>query len=215
MKQTAIDIEAAPMTDTPQFDQPDQWECFAIALSHRPTPDAMPETTVLVRRDGTERARRQLLCAMANQIVDWSPDCLVGYNTESFDLPILGHHIGAIAESDPTLAAFVKDALDIEHRDLFAEIVESQPEQQKWPSLSESLRERGLAKATPRLDGSDVTGADMPDFGDKILAGDGLSHRERRVLREYASSDVRPLHPLADRLDRERHAAAEAREATR
>ena len=207
MRQTAIDIEATPRTADPEFDDPaGQWDTFAIALSQRTHPDGMPETTVLVRRDSSDHGLCKLLAASANWLAERAPhDCLVSYNGESFDFPILRDHIECELQAhDDALAGYVRHALDVPHRDLFAEIVDSQAEDVKWPSLGESLTDRGLAKATPKLGDSDITGADMPRFGSKILAGDGLSRREQRVLKEYASSDVRPLHVLSDKLIEER-----------
>jgi hypothetical protein len=212
----AIDIECVPRTETPEFDQPAGcWDTFAIGLSHK-RPETPPDTTVLVRRDGTESALRKLLAAMANWLRERVTDALLSFNGHSFDVPILESHIESVEGHDKPFADYVRESLDLAHRDLFAEIVESQPDSKKWPSLSESLAERGIGSETATLDGDVVEGALMPAIGSRVLAEDKtLGRHERSALKKYAASDVTPLHELASELDRERHATAEAREATR
>lgn len=216
-RQLALDIEAQNTTEPPDFDDASAWSPFAIALSHRPSAQATPDTAVLTRRDGTERALRQLLCAMANWIHERAPtDTLLTFNggefhpaADGFDLPILANCIeGGI--DDPELAQHVRSALDVSHRDLFAEIVAEQADGIKWPSLASALKARDIQAATTTLDGDLVDGATMPALGATILNGGGLGAQEHRALVEYASSDVTPLHALATKLDRERVQEAEA-----
>jgi hypothetical protein len=179
----------------------------------------MPEIKVFVRDDGSDHGLCKLLGGVANWLHAHRPhDALLSFNggeldadSDGFDLPILNDHIDTeLKGCDPELAEYVGEALDVPSRDLMAEIVDAQPESKKWPSLSEALASRGLAQAPARLDGVALEGADMPDLGEQILSGEGLSAQEERALREYASSDVVPLHALADALDRERRSGAEA-----
>jgi hypothetical protein len=223
-RQTAIDIECAPRTDPPDFDDSaGNWETFAVALSQRTAASSMPETETFVRPDGSDRGLCKLLGSVANWLHEHRPhDALLSFNggeldpdSDGFDLPILDDHIDTeLKACDPELAEYVGEALDIPSRDLMAEIADAQPDSEKWPSLSEALTSRGLAQAPARLDGVALEGADMPTLGEQILSGEGLSAQEDRALREYASSDVVPLHALADALDRERRSGAEADAAT-
>lgn len=212
-RQTAIDLEARNLTDPPQFTEPaGKWDVFAIGLSHKRDAETPPDTTVLVRRDGTERGLRKLLTAMANWLRERAPHgALVTYNGTSFDLPILEGHIERIEEHDPQLGAHVRNTLDITHRDLMKEIIDNQPASKRWPSLDKALSTRGIDSATAKLEGDEVTGALMPAIGSRVLDPEKtLGAHERSALKKYASSDVRPLHQLADTLDRDRVAEEEA-----
>lgn len=201
------------------FDDPECWELFAIGVGFRPSADATPETKVLVREGDSPHAERKLLAQLANYARDKAPvDVVMGYNSLAFDKPVLEARADDLAKSDlphdQTLGFALHDALDGEHRDLFAELKDRTPEGEKWPSLGESLAERGITADEPTLGSHTVVGGDMPAMGRRVLAGD-LTHRERVALRRYCESDIRPLFELADALDREHHADAEAREVTR
>ena len=213
VRQTALDIECSPLTDEPQFnDTAGNWDTFAVGLSHKRDDETPPDTTVLVRRDGTERGLRKLLVATANWLRERAPhDALLTFNGTTFDLPILEGHIESIEEQDQQLADHVRGALDISHRDLFEECKARRGPNEKWPSLAEALATRGIDSATAKLDGDIVEGSLMPAIGTRILDPEKtLGAHERSALKKYAASDVDPLHELADCLDRERHSAAEA-----
>lgn len=209
----AIDIECVPTTPEPEFSEPAGcWDTFAIGLSHK-RPETPPDTTVLVRRDGTERGLRKLLAAMANWLRERVTDALLSFNGRSFDFPILESHIESVESHDKPFANYVRESLDVSHRDLFAEIVENQPDSKKWPSLDGALSSRGIGSETATLDGDIVEGSLMPAIGSRILSEDKtLGRHERSALKKYAASDVTPLHELAAELDRERQATEEARE---
>lgn len=212
-RQIAIDIECSPRTDEPEFDEPaGAWETFAVSLSFRPEFGASPTTTVFVRDASTDHALRKLLAAVANWVRDRLPvDCFLSFNGHNFDFPILVSHIEEVCEGyDQPFAEFVRESLDHPHRDLFREIVDNQADHIKWPSLESALAKRDIPTTVTKMGDELVEGATMPEFGEKILNGEGLSPRERSALMEYAASDVRPLHALADRLDRERVASEEA-----
>lgn len=210
----AIDIECVPRGESPEFDGPaGHWETFVISAACTPTPDGGPESAVFVRRDGSDDARRHLLAATANWLRTRAPQTIITYNGKSFDMPILNDHIDAI--SDEQLAEYLRDQLHKpDHRDLFGELVERRPENAKWPSLSESVREFGIDAPVTKLDGDVVDGGLMPALGARILRGEGLGERERFALQKYARTDVTPLEKLARAIDnapsREERIRAEA-----
>lgn len=212
MRQIALDIEATHRTPKPDFDSPSTWRIIAVALSLRRTPTATPETTVIVRRDGTDHGRRKLLCSVANWVGDRAPiDCLLSYNGLHYDLAVLGHHIGEIAKTKPALAKHIRRALDITHRDLLDELKAMQDPDERWPSLDRALAVRGIDAPTVRLNGDIVNGALMPAIGNRLLDPDvELGEHERAALKKYAKSDVEPLHALADQLTGERTERIEA-----
>lgn len=217
MRQLALDIEATPDDPAnPDFDAPETWTIWAVNLSFRADAQTTPETTVLIRRSDSARHARQLLAAVANWILDKSPvDALLTYNGESYDMPILNHHIDEIESHDEELAAYICDALSAPHRDLFAEIVGELPESEPWPSLSSALTHRQIQPATTTLDGDLVDGEATIPLGEKVLS-DGvgaLTASEKRAVIEYGKSDVIPLHPLSIKLDEERRERIEAESA--
>lgn len=205
-RQLSLDIETTPCGDRPDFDDPESWHLFAIALGFRSDGDV--ETTVFVRQNGTIHAERKLLAQSVNWIRDREPlDVLLSYNGDDFDLPILEARAEALLKSDrpqeQTLSFALFDALNISHRDLFAELKARCDDDEKWPSLDDALADRGIEAASTTLEGSTVTGADMPRIGRDILANESTADA-RRALVEYASSDVAPLFALADALSEER-----------
>ena len=216
----ALDLEAVPTTEPPAFDMPSEWTVFAVSLSFRSSASSPPETVVFVRRDGTAREARKLLCATANWVQDKRPiDTMLTYNggdlegREPFDLGILDCHIDEIEATHPDLAAFIRSALSIDHRDLFDGVKAGLADHERWPSLEAALRSRGIESPTTRLDETVIDGSLMPAIGRRVLDPDTtLGEHEERALRKYAASDVAPLHELACCLDREREQriAAEA-----
>lgn len=203
-RRIALDLEATHTTDEPDFDRPETWRVFAISLAFDDSSSDDSESVVLVRRDGSDRERRQLFCAMANWIRERAPhDVVLSYNGDSFDFPIIEHNIEEIEAQDADLAGFVRSQLDVPHRDLFKEICERQPDDEKWPSLSESLDERSISAPVATLSDRVVDGGAMPALGERILSGGGLTDEERDALVRYSKSDVEPLLELAGRLDRE------------
>lgn len=216
----AIDIETT-VRDGYQmsFDDPECWELFAVGVGFRPYPEAAPDTDVLVRDGDDPDGERKLLARLANYARDKAPiDAVMGYNSTAFDEPVLRARADELAKTgrpaDQTLGHALAFALDAPHRDLFAELKARAPDDEKWPSLAESLADRGITADEPTLGEHTVVGGDMPAMGRRVLSGE-ITDRERVALRRYCKSDIRPLFELADELDRERHAAAEAREATR
>ena len=209
----ALDIEAVNKTDPPDFSDGTDWRTFAIALSHRKDAQSDPETVVFIRRSDSEHALRKLLCAAANWIDGRICDTIITFNGTSFDMPILKHHIEEIEATHPDLAAFVRSALSISHRDLFDDVKAGLAEHERWPSLEAALRSRGIESPTTRLDETVIDGSLMPAIGSRVLDPDvSLGEHEERALRKYAASDVEPLFELACCLDREREQrrAAEA-----
>ena len=209
-RQLSLDIETTPRGEKADFSDPTSWHLFAVALGFRSHGDV--ETSVFVRRNGTMHAERRLLAQVVNWVRDREPiDCLLSFNGDSFDLPILAERADALLMSDrpheQTLSFALYDALDITHRDLFAELKDRQDEGEKWPSLDEALEERDIEAATTTLEGVEVSGADMPRIGREILANQATPDA-RRALVEYCESDVAPLFALADSLAEEREVRA-------
>jgi uncharacterized protein YprB with RNaseH-like and TPR domain len=214
----AVDIETVPTTDGVDFDDPTVWEIFAIAAGFRSGHASPVQSAVFVREDDTRRDERKLLAQLTNWVRDHDPiDVVLTYNGGEFDLPVIAERADAVMCSDiyheGTLSFALYDALDVPHRDLFVEVREDMPDDEKWPTLDEALTERGIQVGEPELDGEPVVGMDMPDLGRSVLDGSIIA-KEREAVVQYAESDVRPLFELADALDRERRSEAEADAAT-
>jgi hypothetical protein len=213
----AFDLETTALDDDvpASFDDLSTWTIFAIGVGFRPHASASVETEILIRGDGSPRAERKLIARFVNWLRDHEPvDVLADFNGSDFDIPVLENRADALMKSDcperQTLSFALYDALDVSHRDLFAELKEQTPADAKWPSLDEALEARDIdVCGTPKLDGEPATGADMPELGRRVLDGT-LTERQRIALMQYIDSDIRPLFALMDCLDEERRERIEA-----
>lgn len=195
----AVDIECINLVPAPdlRFDDPTHWTLFCIPIGYR-APDGTVETDVLFRPGASLCEERDLIDRMLEWIRDRKPTELLTYNGEFYDEPILryrarvstrecrGHH-----DTNDNLE-LVLDALT--HVDLF-QVVKEQAGFNV--PLESALKYHEIPDEPTYLDGEEISGADMPDLGLRILSGD-VSKDEVRAVREYAESDVEPLFELAD-----------------
>ncbi|ERJ06620.1 DNA polymerase protein [Halorhabdus tiamatea SARL4B] len=198
----ALDIEAINLVEPPDLDfqSPDHWSVFCVPLGHRPAGDTNVQTRVLFRRGSTACDELELIERVTDWIRERNPDRIVTYNGASYDFPILRHRAGVTAHECPgshTAGTDLELVLDaVEHTDLFREVKEDAGYN---VPLDSALDYHDIPTPDVQLDGEEVSGADMPDLGLRMLAGDATDH-ERAAVKEYAESDVEPLFRLLDSL---------------
>lgn len=199
----AVDIECIPLVSDPdyEFQDPTHWSTFCIPVAHHDDESDSVESAVLVREGATLRDEMQLL----EEFVEWvrarSPTTLITYNGSSYDLPILKHRASTVAHEVPGDHSVGMDveilckALD--HRDLFTEV---KADAGYNVPLESALEFHDINTVETKLNGREITGADMPRLGLRILSG-RASENEIRAVNRYAESDVAPLFELAGKLD--------------
>jgi hypothetical protein len=219
----ALDVETASPFRTPGYDDFDDTDCFelvAVALGHRPAPDADPETTVLFRRGGWDDRHTAALIERTRAWVDArraDGEPLLTYNGAGFDAVHLRGWADRLAADHPGLPDAVA-GLFADHRDVapvagrrFAD--RSFPG--RFPRFEDACGWAGVA-APPtryadydldptlvaRVDGDAVTGRAVGEtlgeaYVDRVAAGESPGALER-LLADYAAGDVAPLFALAD-----------------
>ena len=198
MDRVAIDIETIPLTKDPDFESPEDWSVFAIALGHQRSGESDVTIDVLFRDNPNYAAERELI----DRMIDWIAErtCIeartvLTYNGDSYDLPILKHRAyeldEAIAESNlaERLYLLFKTSL---HTDLIKEMKERKG---YYVSLNDALDEFSINTDEPTWMGKPVEGSDMPSMGLELIAG-RQNDELRETVRRYAASDVEPLFDL-------------------
>lgn len=202
----ALDIETMPVVDDPDFQDPSHWRVLAIALgSVAPTTDQ--QTTVLLRRSDSKNAEAMLIDRAIMWLQARRASTLVTYNGANFDLPILRNRAQATMPKvsfESSVSKRLNSMLDAAtHRDLFHELRRRRGENAPWLSLEDACYEYDIEITSARYEREVVNGGDVPRLGAKILDVATDSADEERVLREYASEDVRPLLELAKKVETE------------
>lgn len=196
----ALDIETIPLVNEPDFQNPEHWTVFAVALGHSP-PHGNHSVTVLFRDNPTLTAEGQLI----TDTIDWIADqtnsgrTILTYNGLNYDIPILKHRASRIDTVDPgeNIAERLNLLLDTsDHVDLIQSMKECE---ESWVSLDDALELHDIAADEPEWKGAKVTGADMPAMGLELLT-DRPNSDLRETVRRYAASDVAPLIDLHDTL---------------
>lgn len=221
----ALDIETASPFRSPgygDFEDTDCFELVAVALGHRPTPDASVETTVLFRRGGWDPAHTADLidrsCAwIAERSDDGDPPPLLTYNGRGFDAVHLREWADRLADTHPHLPGAV--------RRLFADHLDVAPVAGhhfgdrsfggRFPPFERACAWAGVdAPATryadfdldptlvARVDGDRVEGGHVGEvlgeaYVERAATGDDPGALEA-LLAHYAAGDVGPLFALAD-----------------
>lgn len=202
----ALDIETMPVVDDPDFNAPSHWRVLAIALGSV-SPRTEQQTTVLLRRSDSKTAEAMLIDRAIMWLQARNASTLVTYNGSTFDLPILRHRAQATMPSvrfDTSVSKRLNSMLDAAtHRDLFRELRRRRGENAPWLSLEDACYEYDIEITSARYEREIVNGSDVPRLGAKILDVATDSADEERVLREYASEDVRPLIQLAQKIESE------------
>jgi hypothetical protein len=229
----ALDIETASPFESPggdDFDDTRYFELVAIGLGYRATPDAEPETTVLLRRgDWDDEHTVDLLDRLLRWCDDRDVDRLLTYNGEGFDLVHLRHWVDEAAAAGHAGFAERFDRLTTSHIDLKHLATERYrdrlPGRASFHKLERVCRWEGIEMPETRYADYDLNpdflrGAGVPEhdtvvegrhlgsglgaaYVEGIAAGldDRLTYRElERLLRDYARSDVAVLFALADAL---------------
>ena len=203
MGRFALDIETIPLVDDPDFRTPAHWRPFAIALGHDPGDGrGATEVDVFFREDDSLDAEEAFLTGALDWIADRSdgPDHeLLTYNGDGYDLPILNHRASEIGErrtESDVVEQFVHLVESNTHTDL---IQRMKARNGYFVSLDDALAEFSIEADAPTWLGSEVTGADMPSMGAKLLES-GPNDDLRDVVYRYAASDVEPLFELHDEL---------------
>ena len=219
----ALDVETASPFQTPGYDDFDDtayFEPVAVALGHRSTHGADPETTVLFRRGGWDDAHTADLiartCAWVTDRAE-ADEPLLTYNGAGFDAVHLREWADRCAAARPDLPDGVAD-LFADHRDVApvaAYRFADRPFTGRFPRFEEACAWAGVdAPATryadydldpalvDRVDDDEVTGQAVGQvlgeaYVDRVAADESPGALER-LLADYAASDVTPLFALAD-----------------
>jgi len=197
----AIDIETIPNVSDPDFDCPEHWIPFCIALGFSDGGKDETEVEVIFRDSHSLNSERESL----NSTIDWIADqssrdpLLITYNGGSCDLPILKHRAYVIDGEIPD--SNLVDRLNLllqssTHVDL---IDYMRRQEGYWVSLDDALDKHEIDSDEPEWLGKPVDGSDMPSFGLELLT-DRPNDDLREVTRRYAAADVRPLFRLDDKL---------------
>ena len=196
----AIDIETIPLVNDPDFQNPEHWTVFAVALGHAP-PHGDTNVTVLFRNTPTLTAEGELI----NDTIDWIADrtdsgrTILSYNGNNYDLPVLRHRASRIDDVDSGMSVSRRLALLLDtsnHVDLIQDMKDRKGD---WVSLDDALEIHQITADEPEWMGSKVTGAEMPSMGIELLS-DRPNTDLRRVVERYAASDVDPLFELHEKL---------------
>ncbi|MCQ4335011.1 ribonuclease H-like domain-containing protein [Natronomonas sp. F2-12] len=200
----AIDIETIPLVNDPDFQNPEHWTVFAVALGHAP-PHGDTNVTVLFRNTPTLTAEGELI----NDTIDWIADrtdsgrTILSYNGNNYDLPVLRHRASRIDDVDSGMSVSRRLALLLDtsnHVDLIQDMKDRKGD---WVSLDDALEIHQITADEPEWMGSKVTGAEMPSMGIELLS-DRPNTDLRRVVKRYAASDVDPLFELHEKLTDDR-----------
>lgn len=200
----AIDIETIPLVNDPDFQNPEHWTVFAVALGHAP-PHGDTNVTVLFRNTPTLTAEGELI----NDTIDWIADrtdsgrTILSYNGNNYDLPVLRHRASRIDDVDSGMSVSRRLALLLDtsnHVDLIQDMKDRKGD---WVSLDDALEIHQITADEPEWMGSKVTGAEMPSMGIELLS-DRPNTDLRRVVERYAASDVDPLFELHEKLTDDR-----------
>jgi hypothetical protein len=200
----AIDIETIPLVNDPDFQNPEHWTVFAVALGHAP-PHGDTNVTVLFRNTPTLTAEGELI----NDTIDWIADrtdsgrTILTYNGNNYDLPVLRHRASRIDDVDSGMSVSRRLTLLLDtsnHVDLIQDMKDWKGD---WVSLDDALEIHQITADEPEWMGSKVTGAEMPSMGIELLS-DRPNADLRRVVERYAASDVDPLFELHEKLTDDR-----------
>lgn len=225
MTTLALDIETASPFRTPGYDEFEETDCFelvAVALGHRPAPEAAVETAVLFRRGGWEPTHTADLlsraCSWATARVDGETPVLT-YNGRGFDAVHLREWAGRLGTDHPDLPRAV-GRLFATHRDVAPVAGHRFRERSftgRFPSLETACGWAGVdapetryadfdldPSLLNRVDGAHVTGRAVGRvLGEAYVDGaasDGPDPALEALLADYAAADVAPLFGLADAL---------------
>lgn len=201
MDLVALDIETIPLEKDPDFNSPEDWSVFAVALGHK-EPGSDVVVDVLFRDSAHFEAERDLI----ERMIDWVADrtngearTLITYNGESYDFPILQHRAYVLDDESPNSNVEERLYLMLEtsiHTDLIQLVKDKKG---YYVSLEDSLEEFEIPYDEPEWLGSTVTGADMPSMGLELISG-RANYELRETVRRYAASDVQPLFELHNEL---------------
>lgn len=204
----ALDIETIPLEKDPNFDNPEHWAIFAVALGHY-SERTSTVVDVLFRDNPGLHAERVLL----NNMIDWIAErthgkarTILSYNGKSYDLPILQYRAYELDEAitDSNLTERLNLLMETSHHtDLIKDMKDRKG---YYVSLDDALDEFSIKADEPEWLGKKITGADMPSMGLELLAERAPSANDdlREAVRRYASSDVAPLFELYDELSQEK-----------
>lgn len=197
MDLVALDIETIPLEKDPDFDSPEDWSVFAVALGHK-EPGSDVVVDVLFRDSAHFEAERDLI----ERMIDWVAErtegearTLITYNGDSYDFPILKHRTYVLDDADPDSNVAERLYLMLEtslHTDLILEVKDRKG---YFVSLEDTLEEYNINSDEPTWLGKPVTGADMPSMGLELISGRANDELRETVYR-YAASDVEPLFDL-------------------
>lgn len=195
----ALDIETINLVEQPDLDfqTPEHWTVFCVAVGHRPADTTEIETKVLFRNGPSPCDELDLILQTAQWIRDRKPDKLVTYNGKNYDIPILKHRATVTSHECPrSHQANLNLLFDaITHTDLFPIVKDANDHENV--SLDDALDDHGIDTAEVGLDGEYVTGGEMPRLGMRIISGEA-SNEEYQAVVTYAESDVKPLFALHD-----------------
>lgn len=189
----ALDLETVPLVDSPNLSDPSHWEIFAVALAYRPRPGTNIDVSVKILTEAGLNAEKKLLTEMCGWVELRDPDCIITFNGENYDLPILRERGGGRVESLLNQTT---------HNDVYRHVKDRARENESC-SLDAVLDRHDLQNPGVQFEGEIISGEDMPRFARAIWGDMVGGERKRELLRcveFYASSDIRPLIELWDRL---------------
>ncbi|WP_408957550.1 ribonuclease H-like domain-containing protein [Natrinema sp. 74] len=201
----AIDIETISTVENPDFDDPEHWIPFCIALGHESESMSDPDVEVIFRGGSSIEEEARLFTDALDWIAsrsDGSDRVLLTYNGDGYDFPILKHRACRVRQAEP--AENVVDRLCLllrssRHIDL---ILRMKDREGYFVPLDDALDIHGIESDEPEWLGKPVTGADMPEMGLELLS-DRPNDDLRRAVERYAASDVGPLFQLYEELTTE------------
>ncbi len=185
----ALDIETVNVVPAPDFDDPTDWEVFAIAVATR------EESDVFLRREWDPIDERSTIRNALQWIADRNPDEILTYNGQRYDFPILRHRSQSLGVADGW--GLIVD--NTNHIDLMRLIID-RFDPDPWPSLDDALAIHDIDPDPTVLGGSEITGKQMPELARTEVFPGGCDELILEAIRDYARKDVIALHPLDDRL---------------